>query len=225
MYPSLLQRFQVFSQSINFIEHHKLAIILGVIAVLCLVYVLSIPVDHQMFTQQSSARALSARSADIAKPLTRLDDPHYVHEHDIRAHYIIKNLERLRNKTGADRAYVVSYGYGSARFGNRIKKIASTFEVSPEGLTPQLMDYQDLSRMNWLHIKRDEKFFSVFLPLCYGMELYNEDDVAIGYIGIEYLKKGPAFQSSKLKLLPQAAALIEAGFLQSLKHLNSLESL
>jgi len=97
-----------------------------------------------------------------------------------------------------------------------------------EGLAPPISDYQDSSRVSWLHLKRDEHvmkgLFPVLLPRCYGMELYDRhEEVVIGYIGVEYLKEEPYSQGNEMQLLRQTAASIEIGLLQPLEHLNSRE--
>ena len=228
MHVPLLQRSHVFLQVVHGIEHHKLVTLLGVIAVLYLVYVLNIPVDLQISTQQSTAPAASASSSGIVRPLTLLDDPRYAHEYATRAQYINERLDRLRKEIRADRTYVVSYSYASSRFGEIEPRISSIFEVGQEKLAPSIRVYQDFSRRSWLHLKRDEHimngFFPVLVPRCYGMELYDRhEEVVIGYIGVEYLKEEPYSRGNEMQLLRQTAASIEAGLLQPIEHLNSLE--
>jgi len=227
MHTPLLQKSHVFSQVVHGIEHHKLATILGIIAVLCLVYVLNIPVVHQMPIQRSPTGLAS--SSGIVRPLTLLDDPRYAHEYATRAQYINERLDRLRKEIRADRAYVFSYGYSSGRFGGMMElTISSIFEVGQEGLVHQIRDFQDLSRKNWLRVNRDSSSTGGFLPgpfpRSYGMELYNGRGVPIGYIGIEYWQEKFSLQGDKMSFLRQTAHLMKAGLLQPLENLESLEA-
>jgi hypothetical protein len=225
MYALSLRKLHVLSKSINLIEHHTLITILIGIATLWVVSALLAPSDRQMFTQHAPTRAVSAQAFDIERPLTRLDDPQYAHEYATRAQYLNTHLERLRNTTGADRAYVVSYGYGFSRFGNtREQKISSIFEIGQERFVSQLR-YQDLSRENWLHLKRDQHTSGLFPVILrnYGMELFDEHGEAIGYIGLEYLQGNSSLEGNEMKLLQQAAVSIKAALLQPIEFLNNPE--
>jgi hypothetical protein len=223
MHAPSLQRFQGLLQIIDHVAHHKFATVLGVIAGLCLIWILNMAAEPPMFTSQSPAGSVT--SAGIVRPLTRIDDPRYMHEYDIRAHYINTHLDRLRKGTQADRAYVVCYGYGLSQFGGIMElKISTIFEVGLEGPTHQLRKYQDLSRKNWLRINRDGSTARGFLPgpspHGYGMELYNEQGWVIGYLGIEYQQEELSLQGINMPLLRQTAASMRVSLLQPLAHLR-----
>lgn len=213
------QRVHVFSQSLNLIEHHKLFIklvitILAVIAVMGLGAVWQPSGEHQLFTSD--------------KPFTRLDDPQYAHEYDTRAQYIYKQLDMLKDKANADRAYAVSYRYGPTGFGDTTDKIASTFEVGLAGLDAPIKIYQDLPRMNWLQLKQNQCFGPGLLaietlPRNYGMELYAPAGEAIGYVGITYRRDNRSFPGNPIEQVFQEAALsISTGLLQPMESLNNL---
>lgn len=225
MHVLSLHKLPVFSQIIHGIEHHKLATILGVIAVLCLVYVLNIPVVHQRFIQHSSADSTS--SVGIVQPLTLVDDPQYAHEYDIRAQYINEHLEGLKNDTRADRVYLVTYNDGPSQFGYTIH-LSHTFEISQEGLNVPISTYQDLSRQRWLYLKRYEYTYGGLAPDIllqgYGIELYDANRTPIGYIGIEYIDAKPFPQGNEIKRLRQTAAAIKTGLLRPLEHLKGREA-
>jgi hypothetical protein len=195
--------------------------IIGVIAVLCPVYMLNIPIESKRFIQHSPAD--SASSSGIVGPLTLVDDPQYAHEYDTRVQYIEKHLEMLRNETQADKAYIVSYGYDSSM---REMRISSTFEAGQEGIFSQMRDFQGFSRRNWLRIKRDEQATSglfLVLPQSYGVELYDEQGKPIGYLGIDYLQEKSSSWGNEMKLLRQTATSIKIGLLQPIEGLSSQE--
>jgi hypothetical protein len=223
MHTSSLSKFHGVSQIIHGIEHHKLATLFGISSLVCLLYVFNIAVDHQGFVHPSSADPAS--SFGVVMPLTLLEAPQFGHEYDLRVHSITQHLKRLRTETRADRAYVVVYGYDSSPFGEKLEKsIFNTFEVVKTGDSPQFLDFQGFSRLNWLRLKKEEQeiisgLVSVF-PRSYGMELANEDDEPIGYIGIEYWQDDPLTQSNDMHFLRQTAIAIEARLLQPLDHLR-----
>ena len=224
MYISTLKQSSTFLQGLHFrfINRYLFMIVLGLTAIFLTAYILDIPVGDQTSSRHQEHSIVPAVSAS---PLTIFDDPQYVHEYTAREQYITERLEMLRNKTRADRAYAVSYSYGSSRFGKmRATKIYTTFEVGLEGIVPQISHYQNLSRMDWLHLKSDAHvLLDGLFPVCpqsYGMELYDEHEAVIGYLGVDYLKERPAFRGNEMQLLWQTAASIEEGFLQPVEHLK-----
>lgn len=223
MYTLSLRRFHVLSQSILLIEHHALITIFVSIATLWWASALLAPFNRQMFAQSPAVYAVATRAADIEQPLTRLDDPRYAQEYATRAQHIEASLERLRNATGADRAYVVSYGYGFSRAGNTLEqKIASTFEVIRGGLVPQMLDAQKLALATREQLKSEDAalrgFYAGLLTLSDGMELHGEQGETIGYLGLEYLQATPSLEENATELLRQTAAAIEAELLLPIDH-------
>ena len=225
MYARSLGRFHILSQSIHLIEHHILITIFVGMATLWLVSALLAPSDRQMFTQHAPTRAVSARAFDIERPLTRLDDPQYAYEYDTRAQRINESLERLRNATGADRVYVVSYGYGFSQPGNTFeKKISSTFEINRGGLVPHMLDAQELALATKEHLKSEDAairgFYAGLLTRSDGMELHGQYGETIGYLGLEYLQATPSLEENETELLQQTVVSIEADLLLPIDHLN-----
>jgi hypothetical protein len=194
------------------------------IAVLGLVYVLVSPTDFLMVTFPSAV------SAHSTAPLTLLDNPQYAHEYDTRAYYITDQLEGLRNATQAGRAYLALYKHDSSpSHTTRTVRISTTFEVGQEGFTYHIRDFQNFARVDWLQIKRGERtlvwFGRMSLPRSYGLELFNNQNAAIGYLGIEYLNSPLSFErhDHDMDVLEQTASSIQMGLLQPLEHLNISE--
>jgi hypothetical protein len=222
MYALSLRKLHVLSKSINLIEHHTFITIFVGIATLWLVSALLAPSDRQMFTQHAQTLAVSAQ-----RPLTLLDDPQYAHEYGTRAQYINECLKKLWNETRADRAYVVSYKYGPDPFGNAPGlKISKTFEVGLTGLAPQLSNFQNFLRVNWLDLMRDNQpiggLVGILFPRKLVMELEDGQGKPIGYLGIEYLQEKASLRGNERELLQQTAALIEAGLMQPIAQLNNM---
>lgn len=229
MYVPAWHKSSVFSQISHLIKYHKAETIFVLFIALWVMYIFNVPAKYQLLTSQLIASPVPEGSSGITRPLTRVDDPRYAHEYDRRTQHITTQLEQLKANTQADKAYVVSYGYGSGRIGGILElKIARIFEVGQEGLPHRISDFQDLSRKNWLHINRDGSSTGGFLPgpapRSYGMELYNEHGGAIGYIGIEYWQEDPVLRGNEMPLLRRTASLMKIALLQSLKHLNSPEA-
>ncbi len=226
MHTPLLQKPHVFSQVVHGIEHHKLATILVAMALFWLVYALSTSIDYQLFTQQLTTSDVAPIPYNIVRPLSRIDDPEYAHEYDLRVRSIRAHLERLKSETRADRVYVVAYSHGPARFGDRLeKKISNTFEVGQKGLISQIRDFRGLSMMEWIEYTTANGFYSLLSPLHFDMELFDEDGAVIGHIGIEYLHDMWSFQGNETDLLRETAAAIEVALLQPLEHLKGPEKM
>lgn len=229
MYVPAWHKSSVCCQISHLIKYHKAETIFVLFIVLWVMYIFNVPAKYQLLTAQLIAAPVLERASGITRPLTHIDDPRYAHEYDRRAQYITTQLELLKANTQSDKAYLVSYGYGSGRIGGILElKIARSFEVGQEGRAHRISDFQDLSRRNWLHINRDSSSTGGFLPgpvpRSYGMELYNEHGGAIGYIGIEYWQEDPALQGNDMLLLRRTASLMKIALLQSLEHLNSPEA-
>ena len=221
--PSLL-KYHVFSQNITWIAHHKMAAILVALTLLEIGYVLSFLPERWVLPQQAALSDTSARADEIGRPLSRLDDPEYVHESPLRVQYIYESLKWLRDVIQADRTYVVVYGYSSRRFGRGIEpKIANTFEIGELGPGPQIKDFQGFSRMDWLQAKRAERTLSGPFPgnrRNHGMELVDGRGTSIGYLGIDYWQKHPAFEGNFIPLLQESARIVQDILLQPLKALS-----
>lgn len=209
-----LQKSQMLSQLIHFVEHHRVAIWLSLIIVLCLPYILHSSVDTTSVTSSANVRYLSL-----------LDDPFYAHEYDRRAEHILKYLEILRDETRADRAYFFSYRYGAGLPGGMMGlQISRSFEVGQKEPTHHIREYQNLSRINWLRVNRDDALAGGFLPgpfpKSYGIELYNEQGMAIGYIGMDYPVEVSFLQGQEMSFFRQTADQMKAGLLQSIEHVE-----
>lgn len=221
MQTPLLRKLPEFPQILHGIEQHKLAAILSTIMVVGLVCVLNIPVERQ-----SSVDLF--RSSHILRTLTRIDDPQYADEYDTRVHAINEGLEALRDVTQSDRTYLVVYNYDPFQPGipGRIR-ISQTFEVGQEGFPYQISDFQHFPRQEWLQMKHGERplhwFGSFLLPRTYGLELTNDQNIAIGYVGFEYLQTPPNVRSDDLAFLKHTAMLLSAGLSEPLESLNNLE--
>lgn len=104
------------------------------------------------------------------------------------------------------------------------RQIATTFELGLDDPVHQIREYHDLSRTNWLRVNRDGSLTGGILPgpfpHSYGIELYNERGMAIGYVGMDYPKDVSSLQSQEISLFRQTAELITAGLLQSIEHLE-----
>ena len=66
-------------------------------------------------------------------------------------------------------------------------------------------------------------FGSFLLPRTYGLELTNDQNIAIGYVGFEYLQTPPNVRSDDLAFLKHTAMLLSAGLSEPLESLNNLE--
>lgn len=209
-----LQKSQMRSQLIHSVEHHRVAIWLSLILVLCLTYILHSSVDTASVTSSANVRYLSL-----------LDDPFYAHEYNRRAAYIFKYLKILKDKTRADSAYFFSYRYGSDHPGGMMGlQIAQSFEVGQKEPARHIREYHDLSRTNWLRVNHNGALAGGFLPgsfpKSYGIELYNEQGMAIGYVGMDYPVEVSFLQGQEMSFFRQTAELMKAGLLQSMEHVE-----
>jgi hypothetical protein len=207
------------SQIVHRIENHKLATLFGIIVVACLGYLLNIPVERQSTADLRS-------SSELVQSLTRFDDSVYTHEYDARSQYITASLERLRDVTRSDRTYLVVYNYDPSQPDILGKiRISSTFEVGQEGFSYQISDFQNFPRQEWLQMKHGERplqwFGSLLLPRTYGLELTNDQGIAIGYLGIEYRREqSKPLDNSTWNFLKEAATSIKTGFLGPVEDLK-----
>ena len=208
------------SQLVEMIKHHRFATILIVIAAGWLIYELNKPAELQELTPQATSPVM------MESPLTLLDDPQYSHEHHARAQYIHDCLRALRTETGADRVYVVSYSYRLSSYGTAPEpRIENIFEIVRPGTLPKIHAFKDIPRLGWLHIKSEETSAkalgsSELIPHSYGMELYDNNKNAIGYIGIDFQQDVPNIQGRELEVLSQTAISVEAGLTHPLGRLD-----
>ncbi len=66
--------------------------------------------------------------------------------------------------------------------------ISSTFEVGSHGVMPQMYEFQDLARREWLQVAWNESgMLGGFFPTArtgVGLELYDASGTPIGYLGL-----------------------------------------
>ena len=222
MQMPLLQKLPGFSQIVHGIELHKLIAILSIISmIVCLMYVLNIAVERQSPVDLG-------RSSHILRSLTRIDDPQYADEYETRVQAINGGLEALRDVTQSDRAYLAVYNYDSFQPGIPGKiRISETFEVGQEGFPYWISDFQHFPRQEWLQMKQGERrlhWLGSFLLLRnYGLELTNDQNIAIGYLGFEYLQTPPGIRNDDLAFFKHTAMILTAGLSESLESLKNLE--
>ena len=184
-------------------------------------YVLSLSPEDWLFPQQTALTDASARTDTIGRPLSRLDDPEYAHEYPLRVQSLYEHLNRLRDLIQADRTYIVLYRDGLTRFGRGITpKIFAAFEIGEQGPALQVKDFQGFSHLDWLQVKRAEQRLSGFFPGTrrnYGMELVDARGTSIGYLGIDYWQKHPAFEGNIFTPLQESAVIIQDVLLQPLE--------
>ena len=156
MHAPILTRSPVFSKSIRFFEHHKALTLLTLLAILV---IMMASFSRRTLVSRSLTSEIVSGSSKMDTPLTRLDDPHYAHEYERRAQDILTHLTMLKNQTQADRAYVVSYRDGLARFGKMVK-ISKTFELGQIDELIPVSHYQDVSRMGWVYTFSSIKQFA-----------------------------------------------------------------
>jgi hypothetical protein len=217
----MLQRLYGFSQIVHGIELHKFVAILSVIVLMGMMYLLSIPIERQ------SSADLPGSSHGL-RSLTRIDDPQYADEYSKRVHAINAGLERLRDVTQSDRTYLVVYNYDSFQpeIPGKIR-ISQTFEIGQKGFPYQLSDFQHFPREEWVRMKQGERrlhwFGSSLLLRNYGLELTNDQDIAIGYVGFDYLQTPPGVRNDDLAFLKHTAMVLTAGLSEPLESLDKLE--
>ena len=218
-------RSHLLARGLHFLVQHKLGI--SFTAFMVFLMLVTYVSQRAMVNHQSLVSGIAVGSSGIVRPLTRLDDPQYVHEHERRAQDILTHLDTLKDQTQADRAYAVSYIDGLNRFGKMVK-ISKTFEIGQIDELNPVSHYQDFSRMSWLYFRQYQTMISGLyppdeFPQGYGTELYDLDGNAIGYLGIDYRQGFPMSQVNEMKLLRHAATAIKTSLLQPLEHVNSEE--
>lgn len=221
MHAPSLPKLQIFSQSMMFIDHHRLVVILVALALLGSGYVLSLSPEDWLFPQQIALSDASARTDTIGRPLSRLDDPECAHEYPLRVQSLYEHLNWLRDVIQADRTYIVLYRDSLTRFGRGVApKIFTAFEIGEQGPGFQIKDFQGFSRLDWLQVKRAEQRLSGYFPGTrrnYGMELVDARGTSIGYLGIDYWQKHPAFEGNIFTLLQKSAESIQDILLRPLE--------
>ncbi len=220
MYGPIVHRAPVFSKSVRILEHHKVLTLLALFAIL--VIVVASASQETLMNQSLTVGAVSGPSKMVTA-LTRLDDPQFAHEYSGLTQGIHHRLDILRVQTRADRAYLMTYSHGVSPVSKWNETyISSTFEVGKYGVMPQMYEFQDMARREWLQIKWDESgMLGGFFPTArtgVGLELYDAFGIPIGYLGLHYLRGTPRFQNGEMKRLRQTADAMKVNLLQPLEY-------
>ena len=221
MYASSLHKWHAFDQGIAFVKHHqKLAETLLILAFIGLVYSITAHIESLYVPELGRETEISRIIAGNVEPLTRLADPAYAQEYALRETYITSVLEKLLETSQVERAYAVVYEYGEPTVMRGIEsRVAEAFEVTQPHIAPRFNNFQGMSRRNWLQVQQDERVLSMLsynFFQSYGLELWNERGVAIGYIGFGRKRDDAPFQDWEVAQLREAAKAVERGLLQSL---------
>ena len=186
--PSLHHKWHPLDVSATFIEHHhKIAEVLLVLIILGMLSTLANRFEMLRAFDTRRAADLSRVAAENAAPLTRLTDPANAREYAQRTAYIMTRLDRLRESGQNDRAYIVVYEYAPSKMADVVEpQVFASFEARAAQIAPRFENVERMSRDAWLQMLSNQEWGMNFAPLSnYGAELYNEQEMPIGYIGIE----------------------------------------
>jgi hypothetical protein len=194
-------------------KHHRWMTILGIVAMLWLIYVLNIRGSDQVFFR---FREFLFPAESVA-PLIRLDDPRYAHERETRIQYIYDQLDTLKDVAGAQRIYVFSYSSPDSMS----ECISNVFEVVSSEQTSQFHTLQGLP-INTAYDMKDTIYERNGLnPFRYSAELYDDNEMLIGSFGIEFTKNIHLLQERQLlNRIRQTMRNIEAALSQSIEYVE-----
>lgn len=150
---------------------------------------------------------------EAAGSLTLLDQPQYAHEYPTRAQVIHNGLAMLREKLGADRAYVLVYEKNDGVSGEY--DIAHVFEVVGEELRPHHQHL--LGTMLAADQVSDIVGYDTYeqLSYMYGKALYDSHNRVIGYFGIDASESFALLQTEQAEHVRKTIAMIEATLSQT----------
>lgn len=195
-----------YTQAIHFMKHHRWITFLSIAAMLWIIFALNIGSNDRTFFR---FREHSQVSADRGLPLAHLDAPSYQH--------IYEQLEALKDETGAQRIYVVSY----SAFESGNAGISHVFEVVSVGQAPRLAPLKGMSIEAWSDIKNAIYEHNGLNPFRYSTELYDEHAREIGAFGIEFVDNFPLIQERRmLEHIRQTLRTIEAALSRSVGYQN-----
>ena len=197
-----LHDLHVFERSRTVIQRHTIIILmLAMVIMLVGTYALSIRSGHEglfRFTEVSAAKIR----------LSRFADPQYAHEVAAREQMMRTALDTLRRDLQADRAYIAVYGVTEDLWVEY--RVISILEVTKTGVTPSIQRLQGIGRSSWLQMEnnayRASWLFGENLPKTFGMELYDEQGMPIGYLGIENTQEN-VFAEQDIQRLRETASL------------------
>ena len=193
--PSLHHKSHWLDVSATFIEHHhKIAAALLALILIGMLSAAANRLDILRAFEAGRDADMSRRVAENVAPLTLLTNPAHEREYPQRAAYIMTHLDQLREASQIDRAYVAVYEYArSYHFSGIEPQVFVMFESRPAQIAPRFENFQGISRENWLLIQLEHQTMnSMFFgaPQNYGRELHDEQDIPIGYVGVERVHGG-----------------------------------
>ncbi|GAK58607.1 hypothetical protein U27_05581 [Candidatus Vecturithrix granuli] len=124
----------------------------------------------------------------------------------------------LRSDLRAERAYIAVYGV-TEEFSVEYRVI-NVLEATKTGVVLSLQHLHGIGRSSWLqmenNIRGTSSLFADNLTKAYGMELYDEQGMPIGYLGIEKTQEN-VFAEQDIQLLRETAEVVSAAIVKPLK--------
>ena len=205
----------VFERGRKAIEQHALMTLVLTLAIM-------LGIGYTLNSQSSRVELFQFSDASEAGiRLSRFANPQYAHEVAAREQVMMAALTGLLSDLQADRAYLAVYGLIEDFWVEY--QVISVLEVTKTGVAPDIQRLQGIGRSSWLQMEdnayRANWFSTENVARVYGLELYDEQGVPVGYLGMEKTQE-TWFAEQDIQRVREIAEMVSTAIVKPLEQVK-----